>query len=184
MLFCLGQGLKSGPRAGLAASLGIATGSFIHALAAGLGLAALIAASPLAFEIIRWVGVGYLLWLAINSLRKPLGELTPTQVPASGAFKAWQNGILVCLLNPKVALFILALVPQFVDPSRGPVLIQFLIFGAILNIGGTIVNGLVGGSAGSLGQLLARNIYVSRGLQYATSFIFVGLAAKLAFDRR
>jgi threonine/homoserine/homoserine lactone efflux protein len=64
------------------------------------------------------------------------------------------------------------------------VLAQFLIFGAILNVGGTIVNGLVGGSAGSIGQLLARNIRVARGLQYATGLIFVGLAAKLAFDRR
>ncbi|NJO37173.1 MAG: LysE family translocator [Rhizobiales bacterium] len=184
MMFCLGQGLKSGPRAGLVASLGIATGSFIHALAAGLGLAALIEASPLAFEIIRWMGVAYLLWLAINTLRRPMGEVQAANVLASRLFKAWQNGILVCLLNPKVALFILALVPQFVDPARGPVLIQFLIFGAILNVGGTIVNGLVGGSAGSIGQLLARNIHVARGLQYATGLIFVGLAARLAFDRR
>ena len=184
MLFCLSQGLKSGLGAGLAASLGIATGSFIHALAAGLGLAALIAATPLAFEIIRWIGVGYLLWLAINTLRKPLDGMKPTNVPSSGALQAWWNGIFVCLLNPKVALFILALVPQFVDPSRGPVLMQFLIFGGILNIGGTIVNGFVGGSAGSIGQLLARSIYLSRGLRYASSLIFVGLAAKLAFDRR
>ena len=114
--FCLSQGLKSGPGAGLAASLGIATGSFIHALAAGLGLAALIAATPLAFEIIRWIGVGYLLWLAINTLRKPLDGMKPTNVPSSGALQAWRTGIFVCLLNPKVALFIFSRSAYVMDP--------------------------------------------------------------------
>lgn len=184
MLFCLGQGLKSGPNAGLAASLGIATGAFIHALVAGLGLAAVIAANPLAFEAIRWFGVAYLLWLGVNALRKPMGKMEPPNITSSGALKAWKNGAFVCLLNPKVALFILALVPQFVDPSNGPVLVQFLIFGAILNVGGTIVNGLVGGLAGSIGRFLASNARFSRVLQYVTSFVFFWLAARLAFDRR
>lgn len=184
MLFCLGQGIKSGPKAGFAASLGIATGSFGHALAAGLGLAALIAAHPLAFEAIRWGGVAYLLWLAVNSLRQPAGALTPAETKGSGAVSAWRNGIVVCLLNPKVALFILALVPQFVDPSRGSVLLQFLIFGAILNVGGTVINGLVGGFAGGIGRFFARNVSVARVLRYLTSFVFFSLAAKLAFERR
>ncbi|WP_119165089.1 LysE family translocator [Algihabitans albus] len=184
VLFCLGQGIRSGPRAGFAASLGIATGSFVHALAAGLGLAAVIAAHPLAFEAIRWAGVCYLLWLAVATLREPIGALKPAEVRRAGAISAWRNGIFVCLLNPKVALFILALVPQFVDPSRGSVLIQFLIFGAILNVGGTVINGLVGVFAGGIGRFLARNASVARALQYLTSFVFFSLAAKLAFDRR
>ena len=184
MLFCLGQGIKSGPKAGFAASLGIATGSFLHALAAGLGLAALIAAHPLAFEAVRWAGVAYLLWLAFGSLREPAGALEPAEAKRSSALSAWRNGIFVCLLNPKVALFILALVPQFVDPARGSVLLQFLIFGAILNIGGTAINGLVGVFAGGIGRFLARNASVARVLRYFTSFVFFSLAAKLAFERR
>ncbi|WP_026987358.1 LysE family translocator [Fodinicurvata fenggangensis] len=183
MLFCLGQGVRSGPRAGVAASLGIATGSFLHSVAAGLGLASLIAAHPLAFEVIRWSGVAYLLWLAIGVLRQPMGELQPAGVSRASVYNAWANGTLVCLLNPKVALFILALVPQFVDPSQGSVFLQFLIFGAILNIGGTLVNGLVGGFSGGIGRLLAQNRLVARVLQYVTSFVFCILAAKLAFDR-
>lgn len=184
MLFCLGQGIKSGAKAGVAASFGIATGSFIHALAAGLGLAALISSSPVAFEIIRWAGVAYLVWLAIKSFREPIVTLRPTDVPPSGVMSAWRNGVLVCLLNPKIAIFILALVPQFIEPANGPILVQFLIFGAILNIGGTLINALVGGFAGSIGQALIRNAYLSRILQYVTGFVFFGLAAKLAFDRR
>lgn len=184
MLFCLGQGAKSGSKAGFSASLGIATGSFIHALAGGLGLAALIAANPIAFEVIRWAGVAYLVYLAYQAFSSPIHQVAPTNVDRSYALKAWKDGVLVCLLNPKVAIFILALVPQFVDPKQGSVLVQFLIFGTILNIGGTMINGLIGLFAGRISGVLARNRRVARGLQYATSFIFFGLAMKLAYDRR
>ena len=184
MLFCLGQGAKSGPKAGMAASLGIATGSFIHALAGGLGLAALIAANPVAFEIIRWAGVGYLLYLAAKAVTTPIGSLEPDNLDVSRSLQAWRDGVLVCLLNPKVAIFMLALVPQFVDPDKGSVLFQFLIFGMILNIGGTIINAVIGVFAGGIGRFLARNKRAASRLQYLTGFVFVGLAAKLAFDQR
>jgi threonine/homoserine/homoserine lactone efflux protein len=91
---------------------------------------------------------------------------------------------LVNLLNPKVAIFVLALVPQFVDPSRGSTVLQFLIFGAILNIGGTIINGLIGAFAGTIGRVLATNYSAVRLFQWLSSGIFFGLAAKLLFDRR
>lgn len=184
MLFCLGQGLKSGPRAGIAASCGISVGSLIHSALAGLGLAAVIAANPIAFEGIRWAGVAYLVWLAIGTLRKPIGALVPADVAKGSALRAFRTGILVNLTNPKVALFILALVPQFVDPARGPVLVQFMLFGLILSVGGTVINGIVGAFAGQIGQGLARRAHLARALTYATSFVFLGLAAKLALDKR
>ena len=190
MLFCLGQGIQSGPRAGFASSLGIATGSFIHSLLAGLGLAALVASHSVAFEVIRWAGVAYLLWLALSSVLSSAAE--PMQVTSSDspavsrntALAAWRKGILVCLLNPKVALFILALVPQFVDPARGSVLLQFLVYGAVLNTGGTLVNGLVGVFAGRLGGLLVQNPIAARVLQYCSAIVFAGLAVRLAVDWR
>ncbi|MEQ8665250.1 MAG: LysE family translocator [Rhodospirillales bacterium] len=184
MLFCLGQGIRSGPKAGFAASLGIATGSFIHALAAGLGLAALLAAHPPVFEAVRWAGIAYLVWLAIQAFRHPPGRLEPTETKKSAAFTAWRDGTVVNLLNPKIILFTLALVPQFVDPARGSVLVQFLIFGAILNVGGTIINAAVGMSAGGIGRLLLRNVRVATAFQFLSGVIFLGLAARLAFDRR
>ena len=184
MLFCLGQGLKSGPKSGVAASLGIATGSFLHSLLAAFGLAALIAAHPLAFEFIRWAGVLYLLYLAIQAVRSPVLELTASEVSAGTALRAWRDGILVNLFNPKVAIFVLALIPQFVDPSRGSTVLQFLVFGAILNIGGTIINGLIGAFAGTIGRVLATNYSAARLFQWLSSGIFVGLAAKLLFDHR
>lgn len=184
MLFCLGQGLRSGPRAGVAASFGIAAGSFLHSLAGGLGLAALIAAHPLAFETIRWAGVCYLLYLAIRSFVAPAIRLEPGAVDGMKAGQAFRHGVLVSLLNPKVAIFILALVPQFVDPGAGSVLVQFLILGLVFNIGGTVVNLLIGAFAGGIGGMLARNRRAAQALQYLSGFVFVGLAAKLAFERR
>ena len=184
MLFCLGQGLKSGPKAGLAASIGIATGSMIHALLAAFGLAALLAAYPFAFEIIRWAGVGYLVWLAVQALRQPAARLRPTDCRAGSELRAWRDAVFVNLLNPKVAIFILAFVPQFVDPARGSTVLQFLLFGAILNVGGTIINGLVGAFAGGIGRALAANDRIARVYRWLSSLLFLGLAARLAFDRR
>ncbi len=184
MLFCLGQGAKSGPRAGFAASIGIATGAFFHALAGGLGLAALIAANPVLFEAVRWAGVGYLVWLAIQAFRQPVGSLSGAEVATSSGYKAWRDGTVVCLLNPKVAIFMLALVPQFVDPAAGSVLLQFLIFGTVLNIGGTIINAGIGVFAGKIGGALAQNPAIARGVQIVSGLVFVGLAAKLVFEKR
>ena len=184
MLFCLSQGAKSGPKAGIAASFGIATGSLIHALLAALGLAALLKAYPLAFEVVRWAGVAYLVWLAIQAFRHPMDLSAPAGIASSSAYRAWRDGILVNLLNPKVAVFVLAFIPQFVDPARGSTVLQFLLLGLILNIGGTIINAAVGGFSGSIGKLLAGNRHAARLFQWFSGAIFLGLAAKLAFERR
>lgn len=184
MMFCLSQGLKSGPKAGFAASLGIATGSIIHILLAAFGLAALIAANPIAFEVLRWAGVGYLVWLAVQALRHPVQLDLPDDAERSQPMRAWRDGVLVNLLNPKVIVFTLAFLPQFVDPERGSTVLQFLLLGLVLNITGTTVNGFVGVGAGSVRGLLAGNRWIARTLGYVSSAVFLGLAAKLAFDRR
>jgi threonine/homoserine/homoserine lactone efflux protein len=180
MMFCLGQGLKGGPRAAMGANLGIAVGAFVQAVIAGLGLGALVAAHPLAFDAIRWIGVGYLLWLAVRALRAPaLGGDVPPVRPAH----AFREGLMVNLTNPKVILFVLAFVPQFVDPAR-PVLPQFLVFGAILALGGLAVNGLVGVFAGGIGRRLAASPGFARWLGRVTAAIFAGLALRLALIQR
>ncbi len=184
MLFCLARGTSAGPKAGVAAALGIATGSFLHALIAGLGLAVVLATHPIAFEILRWSGVAYLLFLAYSTLMHPIATSQAVNTGSGNLLRIWRDGTLVCLFNPKVALFILALVPQFVNPSLGSVFVQFLIFGTILNIGGTVINALVGIFAGGVGRTLARNQTFSRCLHWITSTLFIGLAFRLAFDKR
>ncbi|MGB7206022.1 MAG: LysE family translocator [Anderseniella sp.] len=184
MMFCLGQGLKSGPKAGLAASFGISTGSAIHTVLAAFGLAALIASYPVMFEILRWAGVVYLVWLAVQAFRTPLQVDLPDGARRSTAFEAWRGGMLVNLLNPKVIIFTLAFIPQFVDPQRGSTIMQFLLLGLVLNIGGTIVNGVVGAGAGAAREVLIRSKWAISTLGYLSSFVFLGLAARLAFERR
>jgi len=181
MMFCLGQGLRSGARPAVAASAGISVGAFVHAALAGLGLSALIAALPWAFDVIRWIGVAYLLFLAWQSLRQGLLDATAAPAPALRAFK---EGLLVNLTNPKVILFVLAFVPQFVDPARGAVLMQFLIFGAVLALGGFIVNGLVGVFAGGIGRRLTQSPGFARWLGRVSAGIFAGLALRLALLER
>lgn len=182
MMFCLGQGLKSGWKPAMAANFGIATGGMVHTLLAALGLGALVAAHPAAFETIRWLGVGYLSWLAVAALRaSPFA--TEAQVAPTTARKAFGQGLIVNLLNPKVILFILAFLPQFVDPTRA-ILPQFLTLGLVFSAGGLMVNGAVGLFAGSIGQRVARSAGLALWLNRISATIFGALALRLALMPR
>lgn len=179
MLFCLAQGARGGARPALAAAAGISAGCMVHVTAAGLGLGALVARAPMAFDVIRWAGVAYLLWLAVRTLRGgPAGDAAPVR-PA----RAFRDGLVVNLTNPKVILFILALLPQFVDPAR-PVLPQFLILGAVLAAGGMAVNGAVGAFSGGIGRALARSARADLALRWITATVFGALALRLALEGR
>ncbi|GGE40848.1 threonine transporter RhtB [Primorskyibacter flagellatus] len=177
MMFCLAQGLRRGPRAAWAASAGISAGSLVHAIVAGLGLAAVIAAHPGVLNVIRWIGVAYLLWLAVKSLRA-----TRSKIPDTAPAHAFREGLMVNLTNPKVILFVLAFIPQFIDPAR-PVLPQFLIFGALLGLGGLVINGMVGQLAGGAGNRLARSEGFARWLGRISAGVFGLLALRLATMR-
>jgi len=177
MMFCLSQGLNQGRRAGWLASAGISLGAFIHAAIAGSGLAALMATFPWVFEVIRWVGIAYLLWLAWQTLRAP----AVSQMETVGANRVFWSALMVNLTNPKVALFILAFVPQFISPQAGSVLAQFLVFGAILAAGGFVINGCVGAFAGSIGRHFRQQ---GRAMRYVSAGIFSALALRLAVLER
>ncbi|MEX0302829.1 MAG: LysE family translocator [Leisingera sp.] len=181
MMFCLGQGLRSGRRAAVAASAGISAGGMVHVTLAGLGLGAVVSAMPALFDVIRWAGVAYLLYLAWSALRA--GPIAGDRSERRGA-SAFRSGFLVNLTNPKVILFVLAFVPQFVKPEAGPVLLQFLIFGLILAAGGFFINGLAGIFAGQAGQRLTGSPVFSRWLGRISAGIFAGLAVRLAVMER
>lgn len=181
MMFVLAQGLRGGPRAGMAANLGIAAGCLVHVAVAALGLAAVLKAHPAAFEALRWAGVAYLLWLAARAFRAP--PPAPGQALAAPLPRIFREALAVNLLNPKVALFILAFLPQFVDTSR-PVLAQFLFLGAVFTLGGLAVNGAVALFAGRVGRGLSRSDRVSRGLNRVSGAIFTLLALRLAVMER
>jgi threonine/homoserine/homoserine lactone efflux protein len=179
MMFCLDQGLRSGPRAGIMASAGVSAGGLVHVTLAGLGLGALVATHPWAFDVIRWIGVAYLVYLAVQALR--YDRQSAASGPGLSPWRAFRSGFVVNLTNPKVILFVLAFVPQFVDPSAGNVLGQFLIFGGVIAIGGLFVNGAVGAFAGQFSTGLNKR---GRILGYVSGGIFLTLAARLAILER
>lgn len=184
MLFCLGSGAHRGPKAGVAASLGVAAGAMVHTAAAAFGLAGLLMASPVLFEIVRWTGAAYLVWLAWNTCRAAPPVANGTAVTQTDIIRIFLRGAVTNILNPKVAIFFLAFLPQFIDPARGSVVVQALVLGTIMNLSGTIVNGLVGAGAGGLGRTLARNPSAARVLNYVSGTVFLGLAVRLGLMSR
>lgn len=180
MIFCLAQGMRGGARPAAAASGGVALGVMVHAGVAGLGLGALVERTPWAFDAIRWAGAAYLLWLAWKTLRSPLASGRATGATAGRAFR---DGLLVNLTNPKVILFILAFLPQFTDPAR-PVLPQFLAMGAVLALGGFVINGAVGAFSGTLGSRLAQGTRAERILRRVSATLFGALALRLVLQGR
>ncbi|GGB04953.1 LysE family translocator [Allosediminivita pacifica] len=180
MMFCLAQGLRGSARAGWAASAGVAVGVMAHVALAALGLGALVAAHPAAFDVIRWAGAAYLLWLAWKSLRTPLtGSEACILPPQQAAFQ----GLVVNLTNPKVILFVLALLPQFTNPTA-PLAPQFLILGSLLAMGGFVINGLVGQFAARARSLLRPGARAERVLRGISATLFGGLAVRLVLSGR
>jgi threonine/homoserine/homoserine lactone efflux protein len=179
MLFCLATGLRSGSRAGFRAALGAATGEVIHITAAAVGLAAVFRAAPLLFDAVRLAGACYLILLGLHSLQNR--NRHPGEGVPSGA-RAYRRGLATNLLNPKMALFTIAFLPQFVDPAAGSVALQFLVLGTCFVALEIIVDGTVGLVAGRIAGLFRRR-RVRRNLNVVAGSIYVGLGVRLALDR-
>ncbi|QIE57710.1 LysE family translocator [Pikeienuella piscinae] len=177
MMFAVASGASGGPRAAVAAAFGINLGVVAHISLAALGLAALIAANPLAYDFIRFAGAAYLVWLAIQTWRAP--PPAPGAARRAPVGRVALRGFATNILNPKTALFIFAFLPQFADPARGPVWAQIVALGGIFIATGFTVNAVVGALAGAAtGRLLRASRLMSR----VSALVFGGLAARLVID--
>ncbi|GAA3948700.1 LysE family translocator [Actinomadura viridis] len=184
MLFVLGCGMRGGPRAGLLATAGVATSEAVHVAVAAAGLAALFAAAPVAFTVVRIAGAAYLIYLGVQMIRRRHDE--PDEAEAGTGMdgrRAYLSGLLTNLLNPKMVTFTIAFLPQFIDPSLGRVWLQFAILGAILIALEFLVDGTVGVLAGRIGGWLRRRRAVRRRIDVATGGVFIGLGVRLAAER-
>jgi threonine/homoserine/homoserine lactone efflux protein len=182
MLFCLAAGLRGGPRAGFLAALGAATGEVVHISASAVGLAALFRAAPALFDAVRLLGAGYLVWLGIRALRNRDRGLGGAKEHAADGRRAHRRGLVTNLLNPKMALFSIAFLPQFVDPHAGSVALQFVVLGACFVALEIAVDGTVGSLAGRLSRVLSGR-RTPRNLNVAAGSVFLGLGAKVALER-
>lgn len=185
MTYVATRTIAEGRGAGVASALGIGAGSLVHTLLAAFGLSSLLVYAPYAFDIVKYAGAAYLVWIAIRLWRESSeAQGVATDLVRLGARRAFAEGLLTNVLNPKVALFFLALLPQFIDPASGSVAGQMLTLGLAFTLSGTLVNAgvalLVARAQGRL-RSSARFGQVMRRL---AALLFVGFAVRLAIAER
>ncbi|EJZ57968.1 threonine efflux protein [Pseudomonas fluorescens R124] len=181
MLLIASRSLSQGRASGFVSLAGIQAGTYCHALAAALGLSQLVATVPAAYDIIRFAGAAYLALLAWKAFTSDVSPLATTEtLPATPLLRIFRQGLVTNLLNPKMALFVLALFPQFIDPGKGSLVLQMLVFATILNVIGLLVNGAVIVLASKVGNKLASNARIARRLNQVLGAVFFGLACRLA----
>lgn len=180
----LAHSLGGGRPAGLATVLGVETGTLVHTVAAALGLSAALSTSTLAFDLVKYVGATSLIFLGVRALRArgrmPLA--LPCPVPLSLG-QAFGRAVLTNVLNPKVALFFLAFLPQFVHPERGSLVLQFLVLGLIVSAMGLCFGTALAVAAGTF-SLWLRQGAVAKGQERLTGVVLLGLGVRLALARR
>ncbi len=198
VMFIVAHAVRAGARAGVAAALGIAAGCLVHVAAAALGVSALLAASSTAFSLLKWAGALYLVWVGAQMLRAALRPDASIKIaadadPASAKaeFKAelplavvLRRGFLTNVLNPKVALFFLAFVPQFIAPATQNKALAFVLLGVLFNVNAIPVNALWALAA----SWMARRVgAVQKGMHWldrVAGAMFIGFGLKLAFTEQ
>jgi threonine/homoserine/homoserine lactone efflux protein len=184
ILYILSRSIGQGREAGLLSVFGLATATLIHAVAMALGLSTLFLYSPLAFAVVKYLGAAYLIYLGIGALLSR-GTVQPVAAAAPLSRGAiYRQGVVTDLLNPKVALFFIAFLPQFVDPAAGSPTMQILFFGLLFHITGVPVNLMVALAGGRLAKLLARRPGWARVQNWITGTVLVGLGLRLALSEQ
>ena len=179
VIYVLTRSLDQGRTAGLVSVLGVETGTFAYALAAAVGLTGLIAASEVGFTIVKYAGAAYLVYLGV---RKLLSREELADAPPAAHSRLYLNGLLVQLLNPKIAIFFLAFLPQFVDRADGSIALQILLLGTIFTVLAILSDGAYVLLAGVVGGWLRGSRRARRGLAKLSGGIYVGLGVSAALS--
>lgn len=184
-IFVLLQSAQRGWRAGLAVVVGLCAGILVHTAAVALGLAALFAASAVAFTVLKFCGAAYLTYLAWGALRAPAAVASQDDgpTPATSPVSLWRmagRGVVMNLTNPKVLVFFLAFLPQFADPALGGVAPQLMVLGMVFMLATLLVFGAIACFSGVFGTLLQRSARAQTVLNRVAGLVFLGLAVRLA----
>jgi threonine/homoserine/homoserine lactone efflux protein len=181
VLYIVARSVEQGRTAGLASVFGITTGTLVHVLAAALGLSALLASSALAFAVVKYAGAAYLIYIGVRRLLKKIETpAAPLELTRRSLGRLYRDGFIVNLLNPKTALFFLAFLPQFVDPSRGAVAFQIAFLGLLFTVMGLTSDALYALVAGTAGRWVKGNAHFLRWERYVTGGVFIGLGVTAA----
>ena len=182
-MYIVGRSIAQGKKAGVLSTFGIMSGVLIHTLLAALGLSAILATSSLAFSIVKYLGAGYLIWIGIGFIRSG-GNHEPTDISAKEPLKPmaiYRQGVLTNLLNPKVALFFLSFLPQFVDPQVEFIFVSFMLLGMVFFTTGSIWCMVLAISASCLTDRFRNQPSMGGPLKKLTGILLVALGFRLAF---
>lgn len=179
VLYIVARSVEQGRAGGLVSVAGVGLGNLAHVVAAAIGVSAVIAASALAFSILKYLGAAYLIWIGIKTLRAPVAPLT-LDIEGKPLARLFTEGAVVAALNPKTALFFLAFLPQFISPAAGTVGLQILVLGGSFVALGLATDGLYAVTAGSLRHLFRNSLRVLRAQKLVSGGIYIGLGVMTA----
>ena len=180
-LYIIARSVSQGRRAGIVSCLGIQVGTLFHITAAAFGISALLMSSVWAFNLVKYAGAAYLVYLGVKTLlTKEKTEPAQNEIQKASLSRVYFQGVIVNLLNPKTALFFFAFLPQFVDATRGSVAIQIILLGAILMLLGFLSDLIYALAAGSIGNRLRGNLKFLRAQRYFAGSVYIGLGAATA----
>ena len=186
-LMVLSIGMSKGRRAGIAFGLGCALGCLSHTVLAVIGVGAILAASPVAFTALKWAGGAYLIWLGTQALRHAgavrIDGSSNNQAPAESLHRTFSKGLVANAINPKVVLFFLSFLPQFVDASRGSMELQLGLLGLLFTAQAAVLFGLLGYFSGSVGAWINRQPQVGQWLDRLAGTVFIALGVRMIVAR-
>lgn len=185
-LFVIAQSITHGRKAGIATSLGLCMGITFHTLAAALGIAAILYQSSVAFQIVKYAGAGYLLYLAWQAVKESKNPLPLSIQSASGQnlLSLFKRGILMNVTNPKVSLFFLAFLPQFVSQRAGNLTWQMILLGLLFMLQAILIFTLISVLSGTFGQKLLTNLKIQKYIHLGKAAIFAFIGVRLALAEK
>ncbi|WP_050183216.1 LysE family translocator [Domibacillus robiginosus] len=184
VLLTAARTVQNGRKAGVITGLGLATGDLIHTIFAAVGLSAILMTSASAFNMVKWAGALYLFYMGIRAIFAKASQTEMAKASAASAGRIYSQAILAEVLNPKTALFFLAFLPQFVDPTRGASIVQFMTLGFIFVLLGVVYTTLIAITVGPISRWIKRFSWLNQGGNKMIGAIYISLGLKVALQGR
>lgn len=183
VIYIITRGIDQGRRAAVTSALGVDTGMLFHIGAAMLGLSALVSSSELVFNLVKYAGAGYLIWMGVHSIRARVTNLDVPVISRRASYRrVFAQGLIVNILNPKVGLFFVAFLPQFIDPARGSSTTQILVLGGVFVAIGLVSDLAYALASGSIGKWLGSRAAIARQRDRFAGVIYILLGALAALS--